>query len=126
MPTSPLWLLGSKKGTLLLPRSYLADDLTGAGQVLGAGGHVGRGKVDLLPGLPVPAARRWHRSRMSPVVRNKGDNSSKSLKFGSFGEFLSAERGIHLTQVTTTGSVVAHGTGGGGLSADTGRARSSI
>ncbi len=36
------------------------------------------------------------------------------------------KRGIHLTQVTTTGSVVAHGTGGGGLSADSGGARSSI
>ena len=34
--------------------------------------------------------------------------------------------GIHLTQVTTTGSVVAHGAGGGGLSTDSGGVRSSI
>ena len=39
---------------------------------------------------------------------------------------ISLKRGIHLTQVTTTGSVVAHGTGSGGLSADSGGARSSI
>jgi hypothetical protein len=34
--------------------------------------------------------------------------------------------GIHLTQVTTTGSVAVHGTGSGGLSPDSGGTRSSV
>ena len=54
----PSMAAGGAGGARLLSSSYLADDLMGTSQILGVEGHVGRGKVDLLRGLPVPAVKQ--------------------------------------------------------------------
>jgi hypothetical protein len=80
---------GSRKGTLLLRRSYLAGDLTGAGNFRRINLDVGLDKVDLLRGLPVPAGQEGCTANEAfSGICNGADNSAKSLKSGNLAEFI--------------------------------------